>query len=335
MQIGIHTSNISESSSIKKIQKILNDADIENFVLGPKSKTRKIDCILVLGGDKGVRNYFHHTFDVTTPVIGISEGESSGFLAQIDYKEFPSYVSRLKRKKYKIEEVPRLGVKIDGKNEYTVLNDVAIFSSKSAILMEHTLRVNGQEVWHDNSDGIIISTPIGSSAYSMSAGGPVIFQESAVFGIISVNSLDVTRRPLIVSNDSSIEIDDISARMHCEVVLDGIDRYNVKKLVECSKFLPAAKIIRLKHDSTAISALAKKVNLAKELLSMPPSSKLLLKTLEYEGELTQKDLANKTLLPQRTVRLALSHLLEKGYIKKKISIRDARQKIYEISSKLE
>ena len=64
---------------------------------------------------------------------------------------------------------------------------------------------------------------------------------------------------------------------------------------------------------------------------MPPSSKLLLKTLEYEGALTQKDLAKKTLLPDRTVRMALSHLLDKGYVKRKVSIRDARQKIYEIS----
>jgi NAD+ kinase len=197
--------------------------------------------------------------------------------------------------------------------------------------MEHTLRVNDEEVWHDNSDGIIVSTPIGSSAYSMSAGGPMLFQDSGVFEIISVNSLDITRRPIIVSNKSSIQISDISARLHCEVVLDGLDRYKVNNMVECTQFSPPAKIIRLKKDSTAISALAKKVHLAEELLSMPPSSKLLLKTLEYEGALTQKDLANKTLLPARTVRLALSHLLKKGYVKKKVSIRDARQKIYEIS----
>jgi NAD+ kinase len=119
--------------------------------------------------------------------------------------------------------------------------------------------------------------------------------------------------------------------LHCEVVLDGLERYKVNKIVECAQFLPPAKIIRLKKDSTAISALAKKAHLAEELLSMPPSSKLLLKTLEYEGALTQKDLSNKTLLPDRTVRLALSHLLEKGYVKKKVSVRDARQKIYEIS----
>jgi len=70
---------------------------------------------------------------------------------------------------------------------------------------------------------------------------------------------------------------------------------------------------------------------AEDPLNMPPSSKLLLKTLEYEGTLTQKDLTKKTLLPDRTVRMALSHLLEKGYVKRKVSIRDARQKIYEIS----
>jgi len=64
---------------------------------------------------------------------------------------------------------------------------------------------------------------------------------------------------------------------------------------------------------------------------MPPSSKLLLKILEYEGSMTQKELASKTMLPDRTVRLALSHLLEKGHVKRKVSFRDARQKIYEIA----
>ncbi len=329
MLIGIYGSGTTETAA-KTIKKILEDSGIQSFTI-TKSKSKQADCIIVLGGDKGVRNYFHRTFDTVSPVLGISEAEASGFLAQIDLREFSSYVNILKKEKYAIEEVPRLGVKIDGKNVYPVLNDVAVFSSKSAILMEHTLSVNGEEVWHDNSDGIIVSTPIGSSAYSMSAGGPVLFQDSAVFEIISVNSLDVTRRPIIVSNDSLIEIDDIYARLHCEVVLDGLERYKVNNTVECTKFLPSAKIIRLKKDFTAISALAKKVHLAEELLSMPPSSKLLLKTVEYEGALTQKDLANKTLLPARTVRLALSHLLKKGYVKKKVSIRDARQKIYEIS----
>ncbi len=330
MQVGITGVGLSESTS-KMIKKELDDRGITSFYISQKTKPKDIDCIIVLGGDRGVRNYFHKNLDSTIPVFGISESESSGFLAQIDLKEFPAYVNRLKKQDYKIEEVPRISVKIDGKTAYPVLNDVAVFASKSAMLMEHILRVNGEEVWHDSSDGVIVSTPIGSSAYSMSAGGPVIFQDSAVFGIISVNSLDVTRRPLVVANTSLIEIDDISARIYCEVVLDGIDRLRVNKSVEATKFVPSAHIIRMKKDSTAVSALAKKVKLAEDLLNMPPSSKLLLKILEYEGAMTQKELATKTLLPDRTVRLALSHLLEKGYVKRKISMRDARQKIYEIA----
>jgi len=330
VQIGISDSGVS-TSSVNFLKKLLDDAEIQSFIISYKSKPKSVDCIIVLGGDRGVRNYFRYTADSSIPVLGVGEAEASGFLAQIEKKELSTYLKRLKKQDYTIEEVTRLGIKIDGKSVFPVLNDVAVFPSKSAMLMEHILWVDGEEVWHDSSDGIILSTPIGSSAYSMSAGGPVIFQDSPVFGIISVNSLDVTRRPLVVSNESVVVIDDISSRLHCEVILDGIDRYKVRKMVECTKFSPSAKIIRMKKDSTAISALAKKVHLAEDLLSMPPSSKLLLKTLEYEGSLTQKDLVKKTLLPDRTVRMALRHLLEKGFVKRKVSIRDARQKIYEIS----
>lgn len=329
MHIGI--SGISPSdNAVKTIKTVLDDYGISSTYVG--SKTRKdVECIVVTGGDRGIRSYFHKMQDPQIPVLGVSESEASGFLAQVDLKEFSSYVKRIKKGDYETSEFTRLGVKIDGKPVYSVMNDVAVFPSKSAMLMEHVLRINGEEVWHDSSDGVIVSTPLGSSAYSMSAGGPMIFQDTPVFGIVSVSSLDITRRPLIVSDSSSIEVDEVSARLYCEVILDGIDRHKINNTLECTKSVPSAKIIKMKKDSSTISALTKKVKLAEELLNMPPSSKLLLKILEYEGAMTQKDLAQKTVLPDRTVRLALRHLLDKGYIKKKVSIRDARQKIYEIS----
>lgn len=329
MQVGISGTTPSDAA-VKSIKKVLDDHSIPSVYVGLKPR-KDVDYIIVTGGDREVRNYFHKTQTPQIPILGVSESESSGFLAQVDLKEFPSYANRIKKGDFEISEFTRLGVKIDGKPVYPVLNDVAVFPSKSAMLMEHVLRVNGEEVWHDSSDGVIISTPIGSSAYSMSAGGPMIFQDSPVFGIVSVNSLDITRRPLIVHDKSLIEIDEVSSRLFCEVVLDGSDRFRINNVLECTKSEPSAKIIKMRKDSTAVSALAKKVKLAEELLNMPPSSKLILKTLEYEGSMTQRELAVKTLLPDRTVRLALRHLLDKGYVKKKISIRDARQKIYEIS----
>ncbi len=331
MRIGIARMQTTELTA-KSIKETLSDAGFDSFYFKNNPKVMMADLIIVLGGDRGVRNYFHHTLDVDTPVLGINESESSGFLSQIELRDLRSHLSRLKKHDYVIENVPRIGVKIDGKDVHPVLNDVAVFTSKSATLMEHVLRVNGEEVWHDNSDGVIISTPIGSSAYSMSAGGPVIFQAANVFGIISVNSLDITRRPLIVSDNSIIEIDEISSRLHCDVVLDGIDRFKFTEKIEVTKFTPSARIVRMNAYSSAVSALAKKVKLAEELLAMPPSSKLLLKILEYEGSMTQKELVSKTMIPSRTVRLALKHLMENGHIRRKISMRDARQKIYEISN---
>ncbi len=329
MQIGI--SGVTPTDiAVKTIKTVLDDYGISSSYVGYKAR-KDLDCIIVTGGDRGVRNYFHKTQDAQVPVLGVGESESSGFLAQVDLKEFSSIVNRIKKSDYQISEFSRIAVKIDGKPVYPVLNDVAVFSSKSAMLMEHVLRVNHEEVWHDSSDGVIISTPIGSSAYSMSAGGPMIFQDSPVFGVVSVNSLDITRRPLIVHDTSLIEVDDISSRLFCEVVMDGVDRFRINNTLECTKSVPSARVIKIKKDSTTVSAFTKKVKLAEDLLNMPPSSKLLLKTLEFEGTMTQRDLVTKTLLPDRTVRLALRHLLDKGYVKKKISMRDSRQKIYEIS----
>ena len=128
MQIGIYGSTTHDTAS-KNIKKILDDSDIESFNI-TKSKNKHADCIIVLGGDKGVRNYFHRTFDSTSPVLGISEGEASGFLAQIELREFSSFVNVLKKQNFTVEEVPRLGVKIDGKNVYPILNDVAVFCVK-------------------------------------------------------------------------------------------------------------------------------------------------------------------------------------------------------------
>ncbi|HLA22199.1 MAG TPA: NAD(+)/NADH kinase [Nitrosopumilaceae archaeon] len=209
MRIAI-SSQEQNDQAVKSVRTSLEGHGIDSYLLGNKPALNDTDCIIVTGGDKGVRHYFHKVLDSEIPVLGINESESSGFLAQIDLKEFSSFVKRLKTGDFVVEKITRLGIKIDGKNVYPALNDMAIFSSKSAMLMEHVLRVNGEEVWHDSSDGVIISTPIGSSAYSLSAGGPVIFQDSKVFGIVSVNSLDITRRPLIVSEDSFIEIDNIS-----------------------------------------------------------------------------------------------------------------------------
>jgi len=332
MKVALSGVDSRDGTLLSKVKKTLESLGVHTQIMkdSEHQTARQVDLVLVAGGDRGILDYFHKVVTDSAPVLGIYETDATGFLAQIDVRDLESAIGRLKRNDFSVEEVFRLAVKVDGKIIDPALNDVAIFPSKSATLMEHVLRIDGKDVWHDNSDGIIVSTPTGSTAYSMSAGGPMVMQKSRVFLIVSVNSLDNTRRPLVVPNESHVEITDITSRYHCEVVLDGGRRQQIKNTLECSKHEFPARLVRLAGDSSAASLMAKKVKLSEDMLKMPPSAKLILKTLEYEGALSQKDLASRTMLPERTIRLSLSHLLGQGYVKKKTSLRDARQRIYEL-----
>ena len=332
MKIALSGSDSRSEALLLQMKKTLDLLNINTQFMKDTGDqlAKEVDLILVAGGDRGILDYFHRVVTDSAPVLGVYGSDATGFLAQLEVKDLESAILRLKRNDYEVDEVFRLAVRVDGKEVEPVLNDVAVFPSKSATLMEHALRINGKDVWHDNSDGVIISTPTGSTAYSMSAGGPMVLHKSPVFIIVSVNSVDNTRRPLVVPNDINLEIANIMSRYHCEVVLDGGCRWRIKRVLECYRHEFPARLVRLTGDSSPISLIAKKVKLAKDLLSVPPSAKLILKTLEYAGALSQKDLSARTMLPERTVRLSVSHLLNLGYVKKKTSLRDARQKIYEL-----
>jgi NAD+ kinase len=332
MKVALSGVDSRDGALLSKVKKTLESLSVKTQIMKDDYQTaREVDLVMVAGGDRGILDYFHKVKTDSAPVLGIYETDSTGFLAQLEVRDLESAISRLKRNDYSVDEVFRLAVTVDGKQVDPVLNDVAVFPSKSATLMEHVLRIDGNDIWHDNSDGVIISTPTGSTAYSMSAGGPMVLQRAPVFLVVSVNSLDNTRRPLVVPNDSRLEITDITSRYHCEVVVDGGRRMQIKKMLECTKHEFPARLVRLAGgSSSAASLMAKKVQLAEDMLKMPPSAKLILKTLEYEGALSQKDLATRTMLPERTIRLSLSHLISQGYVKKKTSLRDARQRIYEL-----
>jgi len=332
MNIALSLVESSDSISLSQIRKAFDSMNMTISIMkdGDYSAAGSADMILVLGGDRGILDYFHKVVTNSIPVLGLYESEATGFLAQLDIKYLDSALSQIVAGDYQVDNVFRIAVKVDGREVEPVLNDVAVFPSKSAMLMEHVLKIDGRDVWHDSSDGVIVSTPTGSTAYSMSAGGPMVLEKSRVFVVVSVNSVDNTRRPLIVPYDTNLQVANITSRYHCEVVLDGGSRIAVKKTLECYKHEFPARLVRLSRDFSATSMIAKKVKLAEDLLSMPPSAKLVLKTLEYEGALSQKELSARTMLPERTVRLSLSHLLTRGFVNRKTSLRDARQKIYEL-----
>ncbi len=159
----------------------------------------------------------------------------------------------------------------------------------------------------------------------------MVLRSANVSAVVSVNSMDVTRRPLIVPSSSRITLSEITSASRCEVVIDGTFRSKVLGEVAVSQHPQPARLVRLLKRYQTADMIGKKIRFAEELQKMPASAKLILTTLRYEGPLTQKDLSRKTMLPDRTARLSLNLLVERGLISRRTFPKDARQKVYQLA----
>jgi len=316
---------------IEKLRKVLKEKKINYTIVDKFDPNIEHDVVFVIGEDRDVLATVQEMKTNVKPILGISITGATGFLTEVDIENIKATIHKFDKGDYTIEKLRRIRVSCSKCTAYA-LNEVAIFPSKSATLMEYALYVDDELIWRDFSDGIIVSTPLGSTAYSMSAGGPIISPKAKVFSIVSVNSMDPTRRPLIVSDNSIISIRDIVSKHAPEVIIDGIKRYKVLDAIKITKSRSPALLIRFKKDKQELhEKIKKKMEFARELMNLPPSAKFILKILEYEGPQSQKNLIKKTMLPPRTVRHALKILIDKGIIREKIALtRDARQKIYSI-----
>lgn len=300
-------------------------------LLRPEAPLGEADLLAVLGSDRDVLHAFQEHGDAGLPILGISDATGSAFLTDVPLNGLHDGLRRVARGEYRSEVCNRLAVQVDGQAFPSALNEVAIFPARSAVLMEHRLAIDGEELYRDYSDGLIVATPTGSSAYAMSAGGPLIFPQSRVFVLVSVNSMDVSRRPLVVPDTSLIEISEVTARSRCEVVIDGLRRQEVQEDVEV-RAGKTGSLVRIDGGSPKRMEAIRRIRSTEEIMKMPPSAKLVLKTIEYEGPLTAKEVAAKTLLPPRTVRHAVSILLQNGLVGRSPHLRDLRSDIFYILS---
>jgi len=284
--------------------------------------------ILVIGDDNLILKTFHKLGKKQIPMLGIASTQS--FLAQSDAVSFQQHLDLISKKKYKIFKRSRIVASFNNQ-KYSALNDIGIFSSKSASLIRYSLNIDSVQLWKDNADGIIISTPTGSTGYSFSAHGPIILDEPSILSITSIASIE-KRSAVIVSNSTKILISDIQTTSPV-VIMDGAVRMPLKgSSVEIEKSKYDAYFIEFSKDYSIENKLKKRtsVSATKETKTLPPSAKLVYKILSYEGSLTQKEVINTSNLPERTVRYALELLLKKQLITQQPYLNDARQTVYGI-----
>lgn len=211
-----------------------------------------VECILSLGGDGTMLSSVRAAGQHGVPVFGINVG-SLGFLTEILAQDIPAALEKLKNNDFFIEERMILEAKIanNEKGKYYALNDVVLDNGGVSRLIKLDLYQGNQFVCPYNADGLIISTPTGSTAYNLSAGGPVMHPHLEAIIVSPICPHSLTLRPILFDEDSEltvkVAIDEIDIRLTVDgqvsCILDSGEEVMIKKAPY------RVKLIRLKEYS--------------------------------------------------------------------------------------
>lgn len=210
MNVGLYI-NGSKKKSIKaadRVKETLNKAEINCFISENASdfEEENLDAMLVLGGDGTILNVVSLCAKRGVPILGINTG-NVGFLTEVEVNETEKCIDMLVSGKYTIEERMMLTCTAHGK-EYFALNDVVLSRSKACDERSHVVRVSaevsGNLLDHYVCDGVICSTPTGSTAYSLSAGGAVLDPKIQAIQIVAICPHSLHAKPIVLSGNEKI-----------------------------------------------------------------------------------------------------------------------------------
>ena len=209
-----------------------------------KSFTDIVDLIIVFGGDGTLLSSARQYLDYEIPILGVNMG-NVGFLTDIKTYNFEESLKEIFTGKYKIEERNLVSAQYNDNHIYG-LNEVVIHSGAYAQLMRYRLNVNSKVVYEQRSDGLIIATPTGSTAYALSAGGPIIHPSLDVWTILPMLPQSLSSRPFVISSNENVEIELFDGPSdNAKICVDGQDDvdlpYGVK--ITISKMNKTLKLV--------------------------------------------------------------------------------------------
>jgi len=182
------------------------------------------DLAVVLGGDGTLLAGARLLGDHQVPIVAINHG-GLGFLTEVTLEEMYPALERVLEGKFVTQQRMMMDIRIsrDGKNagQYRALNDVVINKGTLSRMIEIEARVDGQYLSRFRADGLIVSTPTGSTAYNISAGGPIIFPTMAAMIVTPICSHTLTNRPIVLPENVKIEIALCSAQDGVYATVDG------------------------------------------------------------------------------------------------------------------
>lgn len=238
--------SVDEQEEIRKIQ--------------PQDIPHGTECILVLGGDGTLIRAARDTVECGIPLIGINMG-TLGYLCELEIESVYEALDLLLHDEYMLEERMMIcGWKESAENAQEkkrisrALNDIVIHRTGSLSLVSLTVYVNGQYLHTFQGDGIILSTPTGSTGYNMSAGGPIVDPKAQLLLLTPINSHTLTQKCIVIDPQDEIVVEVESRRVQrdeiVEVSFDGDhgcwlsvgECIRVRRAEESAKILKFSKV---------------------------------------------------------------------------------------------
>lgn len=260
---------LRKQNAVYKVNSVLNTAKNETVSYTNKNDIdADTDCIIVIGGDGTLIQAARDLADVDIPMIGVNLGHL-GYLAEIEPDNIENTISMIIDNKYKIESrimlhgsVYRSDTKI---YEDIAFNDIVFGRAGNLRIIDFKVYVNNEYLNLYSADGIIISTPTGSTAYNLSAGGPILEPTANIMAITPICSHTLSSRSIVLSADSDIKIE-ICSNRHTDdndtrVYFDGNSSYMLEEgdVIKINKSSLVTKIMKLNRMSF-VEVLHKKMN---------------------------------------------------------------------------
>ena len=207
-----------------------------------------IDLLIVFGGDGTLLGSARKFLEFNIPILGVNMG-NVGFLTDVKVDNFENSIKDILLGEYVIEERNLVSASFSDKTVYG-LNEIVIHSGAYAQLMRYRLSVNEKVVYEQRSDGLIIATPTGSTAYALSAGGPIIHPSLDVWTILPMLPQSISSRPFVISSSENVSIEILRGPLDsAKICADGQDDTKVPFL-ESIKITKMGNTLKLVHPKS-------------------------------------------------------------------------------------
>lgn len=222
-----------------------------------------VDLLIVLGGDGTLLSVARLIAGRPVPVMGVNMG-NLGFLTEITRDEMIPVLKRILDGDFETEERMLLDIKVLRESEkiaeHKVLNDIVVNKGALARIVDLDVKVNNQFVTSYRSDGLIISTPTGSTAYSLAAGGPIVYPTLNALILAPICPFNLNNRPIIIPDDVSIEVQLATEHEDVHITLDGQVGLEMryKDVIEIKRSKDSVKLIKA-PDKNHYEVLRKKL----------------------------------------------------------------------------